>query len=302
MSGRGDCRQRRDQQNDHLDSARTERNRTGNGDEGACCQTTRPRCAVQGQASPKGLSRQESRHCPPRQQNGQDRRSAETARRRHLKGAHEGDRMAAPLGPRLFERHTGEEDEDACGILQKRRRSARLPHRFQITVPLQRRRAILPGGVSFSPTCSFGGAQPGQGQSAKGRSGFDPHQHHQVEHPVFGPAPQPTHAPVVEPGAQRNRCAKAKVFRLHLHVVFCPSFAHTQSSLCACGRASPTGRRKSGAGRQGLRHDLRGCLQTRNRPKPTGGIVVGVGPRRVPHRKASITRAPPGRRRLRCWG
>src|SRR5216683_2448056 len=79
MSGRGDCRQRRDQQNDHLDSARTERKRPGNGDEGACCQTTRPRCAVQGQASPQGLSRQESRPCPPRQQNGQDRRSAETA-------------------------------------------------------------------------------------------------------------------------------------------------------------------------------------------------------------------------------
>src|SRR5712692_7364290 len=158
MSGRGDCRQRRDQENDHLDSARTERKRTGNGDEGACCQTTRRRCAVQGQASPKGLSRQESRPCPPRQQNGQDRRPAETARRRHLEGASEGDRMAAPLGPRLFERHTREEEGNARGILQKRRRRARLPHRFQL--------AVLPpappcpsrtGGVSFSPTCSFSG-------------------------------------------------------------------------------------------------------------------------------------------------
>ncbi len=153
----------------------------------------------------------------------------------------------------------------------------------------KRRRAHHARRRFFSPQLlSSRSAQLGRGRSAKDTSGFDPHQHHQVEHSVFGPASEPAYPPVVEPGAHRNRCAKAKEFRLHLHVVFCPSFGHTQSSLCACGRASPTGRRNSGAGRQGLRHDLRGCLQTRNRPKPSGGIVVCVGPRRVPHRKASI--------------
>src|SRR5712692_4308954 len=160
MSGRGDCRQRRDQENDHLDSATTEGKRTGNGDEGACCQTTRPRCAVQGQASPQGLSRQESCPCPARQQNGQDRRSAETARRRHLAGTHEGDWLAALLGPRLFERHTREEEGNACGILQKRRRRARLPHRFQIAVlPPSAAVPITPGGVSFLPNFFLLGAR-----------------------------------------------------------------------------------------------------------------------------------------------
>src|SRR5712691_4781371 len=66
-------------------------------------------------------------------------------------------------------------------------------------------------------------------------SGLDPHHHHQVEHSVFGPASQPAHAPVVEPGAQRNRCAKAEIFRFHLHVPATP-LVHT--FIPPCGRDS----------------------------------------------------------------
>ena len=86
----------------------------------------------------------------------------------------------------------------------------------------------------FSKTSYFIGVQPGNGRSAKSRSGFDPHQHHEVEHPMFGPATQPAHAPVVEPGAQRNRSAKAKVFRFNLHAISGHSFGpHIHPSVRA---------------------------------------------------------------------
>src|SRR5712692_12114085 len=68
-----------------------------------------------------------------------------------------------------------------------------------------------------------------------GMSGFDPHHHHEVEHSGFSPATYPTHAPVVEPGAQRNRCAKAEIFRFYLHVPATPS-VHT--FIPPCGRDS----------------------------------------------------------------
>jgi len=45
------------------------------------------------------------------------------------------------------------------------------------------------------------------------------YQHHEVGHPVFPPASQPAHAPVVKPGAQLYRRAKPQEFRFHLCVV-----------------------------------------------------------------------------------
>ena len=49
---------------------------------------------------------------------------------------------------------------------------------------------------------------------------------------MFGPATQPAHAPVVEPGAQRNRHSKAKVFRFNLHAISDPPLVHTFMPLC----------------------------------------------------------------------
>src|SRR5271155_255267 len=56
-------------------------------------------------------------------------------------------------------------------------------------------------------------------------SGFDPYQHHQIIQPVFSPAAQPTHPPIVKPRAHRHRSAKAKVLRFNLHVVVLPCSA-----------------------------------------------------------------------------
>ena len=52
---------------DYLDSRRTDGKDAGNGKkEGQCCETPRPRRAVQGQAGSEGLSCQENRHGAPR--------------------------------------------------------------------------------------------------------------------------------------------------------------------------------------------------------------------------------------------
>jgi hypothetical protein len=63
-------------------------------------------------------------------------------------------------------------------------------------------------------------------------SGPDPHQHHQIVKPLFGPATQPTHSPLIEPGTQRHRSAKAKVFRFYLHTGSCSFSLHTFMPLC----------------------------------------------------------------------
>jgi hypothetical protein len=68
---------------------------------------------------------------------------------------------------------------------------------------------------------------------------FDSHDHYQEVQPVpIGPAAYPTYAPGVEPGTQRNRSAKAKIFCFDLHFIpASPCSPH--SSLCVCGIASP---------------------------------------------------------------
>ena len=63
-----------------------------------------------------------------------------------------------------------------------------------------------------------GNARPRR-RRANGESRSELYQHHEVGHPMFPPASQPAHAPVVKPGSQLHWRAKAQEFRFHLHVV-----------------------------------------------------------------------------------
>ena len=212
--------------------------------EGPCPETERKACDRQGQACPKGRSRQEShRSGPTRQQNGQSPRSAETAWRRYAAGTREGDLLAGALSPGLLE-HPREEDGDTDRVLQKRRGRALLPSRLQVIDSASTPPAPLRPAAFLSPTpVSLRHARTipaGGGWLRRRRSGLYPHHHHQIEHPMFSPAAQPADLPVVEARAQRHRSAKPQVFRFQFHGFPIPLWS-THSCLRSTGFASGTG-------------------------------------------------------------
>lgn len=181
---------------DHVNYRTTYRNSTADGEkEASRWKTPRPRRAFDRQAGREGPSHQESPYGPPKWQDRQDPRPAGPAWRRHLEGTHEGDGLAGSQRPRIHQRHHPQENGEAHRILSARRRGARLPA-IKTAVSDIAAGPPLPGGV---PHClsklAFG--QPRRIPTCG--LGADPHQHHQVIQPMFSPATQPTHPPVVEP-------------------------------------------------------------------------------------------------------
>ena len=109
-------------------------------------------------------------------------------------------------------------------------------------------RGFLSGTIGKKMGTPVESFQRVDGERAYRLSACDPHQHHQIIHPVFTPAAQPAHVPVAEPGAQCHRSAKAKVLRLHLHAASRHSFCSHINASSACGMASPLCRGASGVG------------------------------------------------------
>jgi hypothetical protein len=85
---------------------------------------------------------------------------------------------------------------------------------------------------------------------------------------MFGPAAQPTHAPVVETGTQRNRRAQAEIFRFYLHVISCLSLLHTFMPLFARdGKSECGGRKRTGPRWHRVKQGRRGKPEYEGRQK-----------------------------------